>query len=49
MSNRFKRTASRKPKGVWEKPVVQQLQAGSAEVGTGTVDDGDPGTSLNNS
>lgn len=33
----------------WRKPEVKRIAAGSAEVGTGTTDDGDPGTALNNS
>lgn len=50
MSNRFEQTAfSKGPRGKWIKPAVRQLKAGSAEVGTGTTDDGDPGTALNNS
>ena len=40
-----KKTIKRK----WQKPEVKSIAAGSAEVGTGTVDDGDPGTALNNS
>lgn len=50
MSNRFEGTGSpTSPKAKWRKPAVRQLRAGAAEVGTGTVDDGDPGTALNNS
>ena len=50
MSNRFTETALHKSsKAKWEKPAVRQLKAGAAEVGTGTTDDGDPGTALNNS
>ena len=50
MSNKFKdiRSATSR-KAEWVKPSVRQLKAGSAEVNTGTVDDGDPGTALNNS
>jgi hypothetical protein len=33
----------------WQKPAVKSIPAGAAEVGSGTVDDGDPGTALNNS
>lgn len=33
----------------WRKPEVKSIVAGAAEVGTGTIDDGDPGTALNNS
>jgi hypothetical protein len=33
----------------WRKPEVKRIAAGSAEVNTGTIDDGDPGSALNNS
>ena len=33
----------------WRKPEVKRIAAGSAEVGTGAVDDADPGVALNNS
>ena len=33
----------------WVKPTISRMRAGSAEVSTGTFDDGDPGTALNNS
>jgi hypothetical protein len=36
-------------KKVWRKPEVKSIVAGSAEANTGAVDDGDPGTALNNS
>lgn len=36
-------------KKVWRKPEVKRIAAGSAEVNTGSVDDGDAGTALNNS
>jgi hypothetical protein len=50
MSNRYEQTPARvNPKAKWEKPTVRELRAGAAEVGTGTVDDGDPGSALNNS
>lgn len=50
MSNRFEETGSpMSPKAKWVKPAVRQLKAGAAEVNTGTVDDGDPGSALNNS
>lgn len=50
MRNRFERAAFEKsPKAKWVKLAVRQLQAGAAEVNTGTIDDGDPGTSLENS
>jgi hypothetical protein len=50
MSNRFEESAFQKsPKAKWVKPDVRQLRAGAAEVNAGTVDDGDPGTALNNS
>jgi hypothetical protein len=42
-------TTRKKLKGMWVKPAVRQLRAGAAEVNTGTVDDGDPGSALNNS
>ena len=50
MSNRGKPTdAPKNSKSKWAKPAVHRLQAGSAEFGSGTIDDGDPGTSLLNS
>ncbi len=50
MRNMFEETGSpTSPRAKWVKPVVRQLRAGAAEVGTGTTDDCDPGTALNNS
>ena len=50
MSNKFEESALQKSsKAKWVKPAVRQLRAGSAEFGTGTAEDGDPGTALNNS
>lgn len=50
MSGKGKPTRSRYDgKAKWVKPAVTHIRAGSAEVGTGTTDDGDPGTALNNS
>lgn len=50
MSKRFEQMGSlTSQKAKWVKPVVRQLQAGAAEVNTGTIEDGDPGTALNNS
>ena len=50
MSNRFEAMRSpTSPKAQWVKPIVRQLKAGAAEVGSGTLDDGDPGTAVNNS
>ena len=50
MSNRFEQSAFEKsPKAKWVKPAVRQLRAGAAEAGTGSADDGDPGTALDNS
>ena len=33
----------------WRKPEVKTIKAGAAEVNSGSVDDGDSGTALNNS
>jgi hypothetical protein len=50
MRNMFEKAGSpTSPRAKWVKPDVRQLRAGAAEVGTGTTDDGDPGTALNNS
>lgn len=49
MSNRFEQKAFQSPKAKWVKPAVRQLRAGSAEVGTGTTDDGDPGGAIHDS
>jgi hypothetical protein len=50
MRNEFEQSAFNKsPKAKWVKPAVRQLRAGAAEVNTGAVDDGDPGSALNNS
>jgi hypothetical protein len=50
MSNKYEqRPVQENPKARWEKPAVRELRAGAAEVGTGAVDDGDPGTATNNS
>jgi hypothetical protein len=50
MSNKFEAVRSpTNPKARWVKPAVRQLKAGSAEVNSGTTDDGDPGTANNNS
>jgi hypothetical protein len=50
MSNRFDEMSSPTgSKAKWVKPTVRQLKAGAAEFGTGTNDDGDPGTANNNS
>ena len=50
MSNRFRVKGSpTSPKAEWVKPTVRQLKAGAAEFGTGTAEDGDPGTAVNNS
>ena len=50
MSNNFKKTASQEnPKLKWVRPDLRKIKAGSAEVGSGTLDDADPGVALNNS
>jgi len=45
--NRLRRFDMAKKK--WRKPEVRSISAGSAEVNTGSLDDGDVGTALNNS
>lgn len=42
-------TSQKSPKRMWVKPELRHIKTGSAEVNTGTVDDGDPGPALNNS
>lgn len=50
MSSKSERTSSQNDgKAKWVKPVLTKVLAGSAEVGPGTLEDGDPGTALNNS
>ena len=48
--SKFEKAATREnPKATWVSPHLHRLKAGSAEVNAGPRDDGDPGTSLNNS
>ena len=50
MGREFEEVTTQSPrKRPWVKPTISRMKAGSAEINTGTVDDGDPGTALTNS
>lgn len=49
MVHRNEAVSHERPKAKWVNPMVRKLRAGAAEIGTGTVDDGDPGSAQNNS
>lgn len=50
MTGRFDETGSLQiATAKWVKPVVRQLRAGAAELGSGSTDDGDPGGALKDS